>query len=351
MFSCLIIGDQLERNSNIFNTLGISALILTLSQPELLASIGFQLSYLAVIGILIIFPSLYNLVNFKNKVSNYLWGLVCVSIAAQLAVLPLSIFYFNQMPSYFLLANLFVIPMATINLTIGLLASLFYWSSSLAYIFGWVLNYLLLVQNFMVEFISNLPYSFVSGLIIGNFEVIAFYCVLVGIVFLLISGDKNWLKLVFGGFLLFVFFNNYQIWQKVNTNQVTVFNHPKSVYVDFNLAGNHTTFCFGPRDEYFEKFELVAFTQNSAEFLQPIITQDSICAKFIKSNNSIVFPNFKIGVGDTTEKKEYDFLIIKPSNINSSLALGNYVANNQNVESPPQILNTQNGGPYFISFD
>jgi hypothetical protein len=203
----------------------------------------------------------------------------------------------------------------------------------------------------MVEFISNLPYSFVSGLIIGNFEVIAFYCVLVGIVFLLISGDKNWLKLVFGGFLLFVFFNNYQIWQKVNTNQVTVFNHPKSVYVDFNLAGNHTTFCFGPRDEYFEKFELVAFTQNSAEFLQPIITQDSICAKFIKSNNSIVFPNFKIGVGDTTEKKEYDFLIIKPSNINSSLALGNYVANNQNVESPPQILNTQNGGPYFISFD
>lgn len=351
MFSCLIIGDQLERNSNIFNTLGISALILTLSQPELLASIGFQLSYLAVIGILIIFPSLYNLFNFKSKISNYLWGLVCVSIAAQLAVLPLSIFYFNQMPSYFLLANLFVIPMATMNLTIGLLASLFYWSSSLAFIFGWVLNYLLLVQNFMVEFISNLPYSFVSGLIIGNFEVLAFYCVLVGIVFLLINEDKKWLKLIFGGFLLFVFFNIYQTWQKINTNQVTIFNHPKSVYVDYNQAGNHTTFCFGPRDEYFEKFELAAFTHNSAESLHPIITKDSVCANFIKSNNSLLFPNFKIGVGDTAEKNEYDYFILKPSYKKSHQILGNYMANNQQAESPPQILNTQKGGPYFISFD
>ena len=96
---------------------------------------------------------------------------------------------------------------------------------------------------------------------------------------------------------------------------------------------------------------MLAFTQYSAEFLHPIITQDSVCANFIKSNNSIVFPNFKIGVGDTAGKMEYDYFIIKPTNKKSSQAVENFVPNNQNAESKPNIFNTQNGGPYFISFD
>src|SRR5690606_4756086 len=107
----------------IYNAIAASAFFLLCYDPFLIMSVGFQLSYIAVLGIIFLFPKFYHILSIENKLLDAIWQTSCVSLAAQLAVLPLSIYYFHQFPVYFLLANLLVIPaaFAMLALSIGLL--------------------------------------------------------------------------------------------------------------------------------------------------------------------------------------------------------------------------------------
>jgi competence protein ComEC len=87
-----------------------SMLFLLIIKPLFLFDVGFQLSYLAVFGIIWVQPKLYKIWQPKLKVTNFFWQLFTVSIAAQLGILPLSIYYFQQFPGLFLLSNFVIIP-------------------------------------------------------------------------------------------------------------------------------------------------------------------------------------------------------------------------------------------------
>src|SRR5690606_22627082 len=95
MFSFLLIGKQLKRYTNPYNTLAASAFWLLLMNPFLLFQVGFQLSYLAVIGILYFQPKFYKLWIIDNSLADHLWQLTCVALGATLATLPISVFYFH----------------------------------------------------------------------------------------------------------------------------------------------------------------------------------------------------------------------------------------------------------------
>ncbi|MGB1218008.1 MAG: ComEC/Rec2 family competence protein, partial [Saprospiraceae bacterium] len=114
MFSFLTIGDLFTREKNIYNTLAGSAFIILLVNPYLLFSIGFQLSYLAVISIIFFQPLIYKSWYVENKFGKFIWGLISVSLAAQIMTLPISLYYFHQFPTYFILSGLVVIPAAGI---------------------------------------------------------------------------------------------------------------------------------------------------------------------------------------------------------------------------------------------
>ena len=115
MISMVIIGRTFNRHINSLNILAISAFGLLLYDPLFIADVGFQLSYLAVFGLIVFQPLVYNWFAFKNKWVDKLWALCSVSIAAQVITFPLSAFYFHQFPVYFLVSNLFiVIPSALI---------------------------------------------------------------------------------------------------------------------------------------------------------------------------------------------------------------------------------------------
>ncbi|MBK6526515.1 MAG: ComEC/Rec2 family competence protein [Crocinitomicaceae bacterium] len=112
MFSFVLIGSELQRDTSIYQSLMISAIILLLIDPNVLFQLGFLLSYFAVIGIVFFHPKIYALFFFKNKLMDKIWQVTCVSIAAQLATFPLGIYCFQQFPNYFLIANLIVIPIS-----------------------------------------------------------------------------------------------------------------------------------------------------------------------------------------------------------------------------------------------
>lgn len=101
MFSFLSIGQMAGRRTGIYNTLAASAFFILLFNPYLLFEIGFQLSYLAVLGIVSLQPGLYHLIHIKNKILDKVWALLTVSIAAQLATGPLATFYFHQFFLFF----------------------------------------------------------------------------------------------------------------------------------------------------------------------------------------------------------------------------------------------------------
>lgn len=121
MFSIISIAMHLKRPANIYNTLAISAFIILLFKPAFLFEVGFQLSYLAVLGIVSIQPLIYKLWKPKLLLIDKLWQIFTVTLAAQIGVAPIGLFYFHQFPGLFFVSNLVVIPFLGVILGFGLL--------------------------------------------------------------------------------------------------------------------------------------------------------------------------------------------------------------------------------------
>jgi competence protein ComEC len=111
MFSLFALAKLLQRRTNSINILFLSYFILVLISPVRLFRIGFQLSYLAVFFILWIQPMIYTLYRPRFYLDKLFWGIISVSIAAQLGILPLSLFYFHRFPGMFLITNSVVLPL------------------------------------------------------------------------------------------------------------------------------------------------------------------------------------------------------------------------------------------------
>lgn len=110
MFTFIAIGQSFKRKKVIEFSLVSSLFFLLLINPLFLFDVGFQLSYLAVFGIVWTQPLLYKLWKPENFLLDKLWRLLTVSVAAQAGILPISLYYFHQFPSLFILSNLIIIP-------------------------------------------------------------------------------------------------------------------------------------------------------------------------------------------------------------------------------------------------
>lgn len=119
MFSLFVIAQGLKRPTKPLNSLAISAFILLLIKPEFCFDVGFQLSYAAVAAIVIIKPVLDACWTLRNTVASFFLDLLKVSIAAQIGILPLSLYYFHQFPGLFFLTNMVIIPALMLVLGLG----------------------------------------------------------------------------------------------------------------------------------------------------------------------------------------------------------------------------------------
>lgn len=117
MFTTIAVGQfMLARYSNIYNTLAAAAFMLLSYHPWFILDAGFQLSFLAVGGILLCYQPIYDWWLLRNKWLDKLWQMVAVSLAAQVFTWPVCLYYFHQFPNFFLLANLVAVPLSTILL-------------------------------------------------------------------------------------------------------------------------------------------------------------------------------------------------------------------------------------------
>src|SRR5438067_2642211 len=114
MFTCIVLAKYLSRRTSIYNSLACSAFLLLCYNPYWLWDVGFQLSYAAVLSIVVFMKPIYNWFYIKNKALDFVWKLNAISIAAQLLTTPFSIFHFHQFPNYFLLTNFVAVPLSSI---------------------------------------------------------------------------------------------------------------------------------------------------------------------------------------------------------------------------------------------
>ena len=180
MFSFLAIGQQFGSKKIILFSLFSSMFFLLIYKPLFLFDVGFQLSYLAVLGIITIQQKVYHFVQFKSKIIDFFWQLITVSLAAQIGVLPLSLYYFHQFPGLFFLSNMVIIPFLGFILMTGilfiLLASFQIAPIFLTDFYGGVIS----VMNRFVSWIShqeaflwqNISMSF--GLLLASYGIIFF---------------------------------------------------------------------------------------------------------------------------------------------------------------------------------
>ena len=116
MFTFITIGNNLTKKSSIYNSLAASAFVMLCYNPYYLWDVGFQLSYLAVVGIVIFQKPIYNLIYIKNKRADKVWKLMAISLAAQILTFPICIYYFHQFPNLFLITNIIAVPLSSIIL-------------------------------------------------------------------------------------------------------------------------------------------------------------------------------------------------------------------------------------------
>ena len=150
-----------HRDKMSVNTLAFAAIVMLLFNPKSLFDVGFQLSFMAVLAILLFYPLFESVWSqqflFGHRLFRWLWTTLAVSCAAQIGVAPLIAYYFGRFSCYFLLTNLVVVPAATLILYLSLLVLLM---PSLAYL----LIYIVDVLNQLLLWITMLPGASIEGL-------------------------------------------------------------------------------------------------------------------------------------------------------------------------------------------
>ncbi len=192
MISMIIIGNTFTRYINMLNILAVSAFLLLLYNPFLITDVGFQLSYLAVAGLVVLQPIVYQWMEFKNKWTDKLWAACSVSIAAQVITFPLSALYFHQFPVYFLLSNLLIIVPTAIIMYSGVAYLLLSWVPVLSTVLAFVLEQTILLLNKGLAIIEHAPVAGISKIWLIVPEYLLLYVIIISLFYFLYD-KKRWL--------------------------------------------------------------------------------------------------------------------------------------------------------------
>ena len=222
MASLMIIGGLLERKSDILNLLASAAFIILLISPAQLSNIGFQLSFLAVLSIVIFFPIFKKLVSGLpisetsgiGKLLYPILDLFLVSLAAQLGTLAITIFYFHKIPIISMVANLVVVPLIGVIVATGMsfliLGSIF---PLLAQLWAATIEGAIDFMLWFVQICAQVDWAYINMRSIHHFELIL---LLVGTFSIAIIQYRKVIKL---WVILVLCWIAIQTWQSLLTSQ------------------------------------------------------------------------------------------------------------------------------------
>ncbi len=159
MLSLWIFSKCFNKYADPINILCASALVLMLINPFIITHAGFQLSYIAVGGIMVFHSEIATILQPLNKIMKTIWGACCISISAQLTTTPLSVYLFGIFPVYFLIGNLMAIPITAIILYASILLLPFSDLSFFAEAYRFIIEISTTTLLNCLQFLSNSSFS------------------------------------------------------------------------------------------------------------------------------------------------------------------------------------------------
>lgn len=242
MFSFLALGKIISRKSSTYNIIAASAFFLLIANPSSLFDVGFQLSYLALIGIIYFYPLVYNLVYIPYKYWNHLWSITAVSIAAQLITIPLSIFYFHQVPTVALISNMFVIYLAIIIIALSIFTLLFILITPVFEFLVSILNHIINELILIVAVIANIPNASINSLYITPIELGILYSVLISFILYKELSKIIYLNLSLLFLSLFFISDHLENYQLQKTKEILIY--PTKDALTINVISNDTNLIY-----------------------------------------------------------------------------------------------------------
>ncbi|MEJ7588643.1 MAG: ComEC/Rec2 family competence protein [Ferruginibacter sp.] len=241
MFSFITIGANFKKRSSIYNSLAAAAFLMLCYNPYFLWDVGFQLSYLAVISIIVFQQPVYNWWYIKNKWAEKIWKLAAVSLSAQILTFPVCIYYFHQFPNFFLFTNIIAIPLSGIILytEIGLIG--FSWIPIAHTLGGKLVAWLISLMNQTVLWVNKLPFSVSDGIPSTVLSTCLLYGVVIGVGAWLMSKSRSMLYWALTCLLAFVLTGAYENWQIENQQRIVVYNIQQHQAIDI-IYGTHFHF-------------------------------------------------------------------------------------------------------------
>ena len=212
MFSLLQLGFHLRRNTNTYNILFSAAFLMLLYHPDYLLQVGFQMSFMAVWAIISFLPHLRKIFRSKYMILQWWMDLFSVSIAAQLGILPLSLYYFHQFPVYFWLANLVVIPLLFLILFVGFILVFFSFFNLKVGLFFDIFSVLINTLLSFTHKIGELPGALIQNISFNRLQLILAVAAIF-VLYAYLKNKRNYYALV-SVLLLILSFQISIIWQK-----------------------------------------------------------------------------------------------------------------------------------------
>lgn len=243
MLSFVILADVLKREGVLLNSLAASAFLLLCIDPANLFNVGFLLSYCAVVGIVVLQRPIYNLFYTRFKLLDKIWELTSVTLAAQIATAPFSVYYFHQFPSYFWLSNLFMGPISTVVIIGGMVMLLIFFIPYINMGVAFCVKWMIFAMNAIVTWTESLPFSIVKGLYINGLE---FVCLILALLLLMMAIEHKRKFMVFGILSMLLVFSVSQLTRAVSQRSqmsLTVYSMNKNTAIDFVCGNEHVLLC------------------------------------------------------------------------------------------------------------
>ena len=242
MFTFIAVGGMFRRQTRTYNSLLSAAFCMLLFRPVLLFEVGFQLSFLAVWGILWVQPMLQQLWSPRFLPLAYLWSVWTVSIAAQMFTFPISIFYFHQFPTWFLLSNIVVMSLAPFVMGISML---FLLVSAIPYVSAWIakiLNLIVWLMNEGVRLVTCLPHSVVDNLSLQPVQLFMVYLLILSFLLWMEKPSVRRACLTLCSLLCLLVYNNIMYDRQMKKCELNIYAIPKTFVAQYVENGSSVLF-------------------------------------------------------------------------------------------------------------
>jgi competence protein ComEC len=313
MFTCIVLAESFSRKTSIYNSLAFSAFVLLCVNPFWLWDIGFQLSYSAVLSIVIFMKPVYSCFYIKNKIFDSIWKLNAVSIAAQLLTTPFSLYHFHQFPTYFILSNLIAVPLSSIIV----LGEIFLCAASIVpfigFVSGKILSWLISLMNAYIERVESLPFSLWEGLQINFVQAVLIILLIAAIASWLLAKEKFWIWPAMIALVVFSILRSVSFSQSRQQQKFIVYNIPK--YEAMEVINGRNYLFFGDSELLANDFAR-NFHLKASHTLYRVSSGDSLANLFFRKqfiefgSMRILLANHDFAVATCSRRVVIDVLIL-----------------------------------------